>query len=173
MYRDGKFPTLDPNQRNKFRAMAPHILGDVLDLGCGECGLASVLNLHGRRYTGIDYGEPTLRPEVTIPDDCTFSLVYGDLLEVEYPEADTVCLIDVVEHFDDPSVLIEKAAAAARKRIVICLPIAGLFTREQNRGEHFWDYAHDETRALWAAYGEVLGPFAASCLCEFWIVVKR
>lgn len=169
MYATGEYPTGDYNNGHKYRSLSASVVGDsVLDVGCGQCGLAACLPLDLVRYTGIDYGKPAPVPQVDGP----LTIIHADAMAIDWPAADTVVMADFVEHFSDPAPAIAKAAAAATRRIVVCVPISGLFTPQQHRGEHFWDFSHDEMRALLEGIGEVSGPIRANCLCEYWTVDK-
>lgn len=118
------------------KLLLEHQKGDVLDVGCATCQLCSFLREHGwrGRYHGIDarryegYG---------YPED--IDLIIGDALKVQFPEVDTVVLYDILEHVDDPVALLRKSLGAAKKNVLIAIPL---------RNEEMWRYGVVETHQL-------------------------
>src|SRR5436305_2456254 len=88
--------------------------GTVLDVGCGDGGVARTL-LDQRpdlEVTGIDV---LVRPHTLIP------VAPFDGTTIPYPDDsfDEVMFVDVLHHTDDPAVLVAEAARVARRGIVI------------------------------------------------------
>jgi len=100
-------------------AVAPHVVGDVLDLGCGLGFLAEQV---GGDYLGIDWSQEAIDRARARDGRGRFEL--GDLRNgAKWPEADTVVLAEVLEHLADPAGLVQKARALARKRLVVTVPV--------------------------------------------------
>lgn len=102
--------------------------GDVLDIGCATCQLYSFLRDSGwnGKYYGIDIVKHTGYEYPKAVD-----LLIGDALTMDFPEADTVVLHDVLEHVDDPVKLLTKAMKAARGNVLVSVPL---------RNEEMWSY---------------------------------
>ena len=81
-------------------------VGQILDLGCGEIDLAD---------TTVDVDE-RVEPDVG-----------HDLDEFPYPfdenEYDTVWLIHVLEHLEEPNKALREAKRIAKKRVIVIIPI--------------------------------------------------
>ena len=100
--------------------------GSVLDVGCATCQLYNFLinNNWKNQYYGIDkkkyenYNYPT-----------EINLIIGNVLETEFPEVDTVILYNILEHVDDPLLLLEKSIKSSRKNVLINIP---------KRNEEMW-----------------------------------
>lgn len=108
------------------RLALSHQKGDVLDIGCATCQLYAFLRENGwkGRYVGVDvsrYEGYEYPPDVV--------LIIGDALEVEFPAVDTVVMYDVLEHVDDPVRLLGKGLAAARRNVLVSVPL---------RNEEMW-----------------------------------
>ena len=88
--------------------------GTVLDLGCGDGLLASLLqqDLPQTEFRGIDV---LVRPETRIPVE-PFD---GSSIPLEDDSVDTVMLVDVLHHTEQPEVLLQEARRVARNSIVI------------------------------------------------------
>jgi len=101
--------------------------GDVLDVGCSTCQLASFMRENGwkGKYFGIDL----LKHEGhDYPKE--IDLVIGDAVTMPFPEVDTVVMYDILEHVDDPAALLSKALKAARSNVLIKVPL---------RNEEMWN----------------------------------
>jgi len=88
--------------------------GLVLDVGCGDGLLGSCLaeanpNL---KLTGLDV---LVRPDTKIP----VTAFDGTTIPFEDQSVDSILLIDVLHHTDDPSVILREARRVARKSILI------------------------------------------------------
>lgn len=102
--------------------VVPHVQGSVLDLGCG---LGEMANLLGdREYLGIDFSPVAIQyaRESTRNPNARFQLVdFRDGLLCR--QFDTVLLLEVLEHVDDPAAIVELAQRYARKRVIATVPI--------------------------------------------------
>lgn len=86
----------------------------ILDVGCGDGAVArAIMDLRSDlRIRGV---EVVARAETQIPVE----LFDGTTLPFEPDRFDTVLLVDVLHHLDDPTVLLREAARVARGRVVI------------------------------------------------------
>ncbi|MGP8011273.1 MAG: class I SAM-dependent methyltransferase [Halobacteriota archaeon] len=101
--------------------------GDILDVGCGTCRLYKFLTQKEwmGRYVGID----TRRyPDYEYP--AGIELIIGDAYKVSFPEVDTVVLYQLLEHVDEPHVLLSKALEACRENVLLLVP---------KRNEALWE----------------------------------
>ncbi|HEX7391993.1 MAG TPA: class I SAM-dependent methyltransferase [Thermoplasmata archaeon] len=112
-----------------------HQKGDVLDVGCATCQNYGFLR--GRGWKGKYYGIDIAKYEEKYPEG--ISLTIGDANKLEFPEVDTVILYDILEHVDDPASLLKKALNAARKNVLIALPM---------RNEEMWRLGIAETHQV-------------------------
>lgn len=87
---------------------------DVLDVGCGDGLLASLLGeqLPETKFEGIDV---LVRPETKIP----IQHFDGVRIPFEDNSFDTVMMVDVLHHTEEPEVLLREAKRVARKWFVI------------------------------------------------------
>ena len=113
-----------------------HQKGDILDVGCATCQLYSYLRSEEwqGKYFGIDYQK---YEDYEYPEGA--NLIIGDVLEVEFPKADTVILYNILEHVDEPIILLKKAIKAARQNVLINVP---------KRNEKMWKYGVVEYHQL-------------------------
>jgi SAM-dependent methyltransferase len=109
------------------RLALEHQKGDVLDVGCSNCQLLKYLRSKGwkGKYSGVDLERA---PGYDYPADA--ELLFGDALEVRFPEADTVILYNILEHVDDPVGLLRKSLAASRGNVLVDVP---------KRNEGLWE----------------------------------
>jgi SAM-dependent methyltransferase len=95
----------------------------VLDLGCGSGQVSLLAASLGARVHGIDIAPRMLdiaresARRAGLLDRVTF--VEGDVAAAPLPEADVVLLIGVVEYYRDFAPLVARAAAAARRTLLI------------------------------------------------------
>lgn len=87
-------------------------IANVLDIGCRGCEAKQILR-EGIEYYGNDlfqneYGE----------------VIYvGDVLQVDFGRTfDCVVALDIVEHVDDPYVLMDKIISLSNKYVIVSLP---------------------------------------------------
>ena len=92
--------------------------GDLLDVGCGEKPYESLLAPYVERYVGLEHPE-TLHDRARVD-------VWGDAtaLPFEAGSFDTVLLMHVLEHIEDPSLALREARRVLRPggTIVIAVP---------------------------------------------------
>jgi len=97
--------------------------GHVADLGCGRGQLALALLLGGAaaRVTGLDGNAAHLAEARQAAAGLAARFAVADLLTAELPDCDTVLLVDVLYQLPEAAqmALLARAAAAARRRIVI------------------------------------------------------
>ncbi len=88
--------------------------GSVLDVGCGDGWLASLLaeQLPLSQFCGID---------VLVRPDTHISIAHFDGVEIPYPDHhfDTVMMVDVLHHTGDPAILLREAKRVARNFVVL------------------------------------------------------
>jgi len=91
-------------------------LADVLDIGCGGGLLTNALALEGHRVTGVDLSQSSL--DVAKKSDTTASVRYlnanGYSLPFTPSSFDAVCAMDVLEHVEEPHLLIAEASRVLR-----------------------------------------------------------
>lgn len=179
VYGRAEYPTMDPNNVRRYDAAAARQVGSTaLDFGCGQGGLG--LSLHRRwpdvHYTGLDFSLTAITGSVLPQNEQHWwQLQCRDWLAGLPPGycADTVYLLDVLEHADAPHHLLAVAASVARRRLVVTVPKYGILTPDLHRGEHRYDFTDDEFRALLAFYGTVNGPEEANTICNLWWVDRE
>ncbi|MBS0615596.1 MAG: 3-demethylubiquinone-9 3-O-methyltransferase [Verrucomicrobia bacterium] len=90
---------------------------DVLDIGCGAGFLSNHLAKEGHLTVGIDLSPSSL--EVAKRYDTTHSVQYrvADAMVLPYSDEqfDVVCAMDILEHVEDPSRLIQEASRVLKK----------------------------------------------------------
>jgi SAM-dependent methyltransferase len=94
--------------RWRYREVAKHCLGEVLDVGCGRQGLRDALgNAHS--YMGCDAEGGNVR---------------GSALALPFRgrSFDTVVLCEILEHLEAPGYALREAARVARQRIIVTVP---------------------------------------------------
>lgn len=84
----------------------------VLDIGCGAGMLTNALAKEGHEVFGIDLSENSLK--VAQKKDATGKVKYAKAnayaLPYENESFDVVCAMDILEHVEEPSLLIQEAA---------------------------------------------------------------
>jgi len=99
------------------RALAPLLpaSGRILDVGCGDGLLDSILMQERGGDAQIEGLDVLLRPKTHIP----VSLFDGKTIPFPDRSFYTVMFVDVLHHTDDPSVLLAEARRVSRNHIVI------------------------------------------------------
>jgi SAM-dependent methyltransferase len=129
----------------------------VLDLACNEGYFALQLAKRGaREVLGIDARERTIRKAEYVRDrygltSCRFDV--GDVTEVELGTAsfDIVLALGIIYHVEDPIRLLRRAAAAAKRLLVIETQL----TRQEAPISHGWgSLAMRQTADSWAMVRE-------------------
>ena len=109
--------------------------GFILDLGCGFGLMSNILarkSLH-RRVKGVDFDKPKIEiANRTVPARLDTSFETQDIRQWEYPNADTVLLIDVLHYWSEETQksIIEKVGA--------CLPEGGTVVFRDALDESKW-----------------------------------
>ena len=84
----------------------------ILDIGCGGGFLSNWLAAAGHAVTGVDLSEPSL--DIARRSDGTGKAVYrnASAYELPFPDQafDAVCVMDFLEHVDDPGRVVKEAA---------------------------------------------------------------
>lgn len=105
--------------------IAPHVRGDVLDVGCQRGQLRDRLAGRIGRYVGIDLSEANLEEARRRHPDCEFRLLDLDDEPLGYEaEFDTIVLVAVIEHVFNLKHLGRNLARALRPggRVVMTTP---------------------------------------------------
>ena len=89
----------------------------VLDIGCGAGLLTNALAKHGHSVTGIDLSEKSL--ETARRHDATGLVRYekANAYSLPFPDAsfDAACAMDVLEHVEEPQMLIAEASRVLKE----------------------------------------------------------
>jgi len=89
----------------------------ILEIGCGVGILANTLAKAGHQVTGVDLSKESL--EIAHDHDETHSVSYfnANAYSLPFPddEFDAVCVMDVLEHVEEPYLLIGEAARVLKK----------------------------------------------------------
>jgi glycosyltransferase involved in cell wall biosynthesis/ubiquinone/menaquinone biosynthesis C-methylase UbiE len=117
------------NEHNRFAVTAPLCSGDVLEVGCGNGDLSSVIAMHADRLFGVDIDPITIELARYKMyryglDNCYFALADGSRLEFAENSFDTVVLTEVLQQVMNPQLLIEEAIRVCKPegKIVIGVP---------------------------------------------------
>lgn len=109
--------------------------GFILDLGCGFGLMSNILarkSLH-RRVMGVDFDESKIAiAGRTVPARLETSFETQDIRHWEYPEADTVLLIDVLHYWP------EETQASIIEKVGACLPEGGTVVFRDALDEGKW-----------------------------------
>lgn len=144
-------------------AASKHAVGSVLDLGCGFGFLSRFVT---GWYLGVDFSSYAVRKAQTLnPNNLEAGFMVADIRCLPLSDQfDTVAMLEVLEHLDNPAGAIATAKRLAKQRIVASVP------RGKSRsGAHvwpFWDKANvenlmgpgtecDQYRRWWLAVWEV------------------
>jgi SAM-dependent methyltransferase len=127
-------PELIKEGLSRFRALAEevsrHVIGSVLDLGCGFGFLAEFVE---GAYVGVDFSPVAVQVarENSMNPQAKFMLA-----DIRYFESstiyDTVVALETLEHLDDPVQAVELAKRLATQRIIISVP------RDMPGTAHVW-----------------------------------
>lgn len=116
-------------------AIGAYVVGDsVLDLACGVGGLWDVVA--PRRYLGIDFspfGIQWAREQNKNPNAEFMCCSLYDMPDVGM--FDTVILIQVLEHLEDPLDVGKRALACTRRRMIVTVPDTG----RPGQVAHLWE----------------------------------
>lgn len=109
--------------QNVFRCgiVARHLVGSVLDLGCG---LGLVADMVGGEYVGVDFSPYAVGWARANAQNPQAHFMIRDLRAMpDIGRFDTVLLGEILEHVDDPAGLARAALERAGKRVVVTVPV--------------------------------------------------
>lgn len=113
----------DPATAAILRHAAAAPFREVVDLGCGrgQLGLALLLAGLARRLVGVDRNAAKIAEARDAAEGLPAEFGVADLAGEPVPDCDTVLLVDVLYQMPESAQLglLERAAAAARRRILI------------------------------------------------------
>ncbi len=92
----------------------------VLDLGCGLGGYSRALAERGFEVSALDVVPDYVERARSIGVDA--ELYDGERLPLEDGSVDTVILLEVLEHLDDPAALLREARRVARAGVLVTTP---------------------------------------------------
>lgn len=95
--------------------------GTVLDLGCGDGLLLSLLQKKGLKVKGLDISEKGIEKSKEKGLDVS---VFDFSNPLPFPDNafDTVIMLDLLEHLYDPEFLLKEARRVSRKHVVVGVP---------------------------------------------------
>ncbi len=97
-----------------------HAGRSVLDLGCGLGGYSRALAERGFDVRALDVAPDYVERARAIGVDA--DLYDGERIPLEDDSVDTVILLEVVEHLDDPAGLLHEARRVARGNVLVTTP---------------------------------------------------
>jgi SAM-dependent methyltransferase len=100
--------------------VAAHAGRAVLDLGCGLGGYSRALAERGFELRGLDVVPDYVERARSIGVDA--ELYDGQRIPMEDGSVDTVMLLEVLEHLDDPARLLREARRVARHGVLVTTP---------------------------------------------------
>lgn len=131
----------------------------VVDLGGGEGAYSLELKANGFDMTVADINASSLA--VAEKNGLrTVNLSGGKVLPEK--SADTVMLVEVLEHVDDPKEFLKMAISVARRRVVFTLPCTNDFDELFGLGlsyahiavsDHLWHFSYEEMKAILDSLG--------------------
>jgi SAM-dependent methyltransferase len=92
----------------------------VLDLGCGLGGYSRALGERGFDCLGFDVVDEYVKVARAI--GVRADVYDGERLPVEDGSVDTVILVEVLEHLEDPGTVLREAARVAARNVLITTP---------------------------------------------------
>lgn len=117
--------------RERYGLVARYIKGTVLDLGCGLGFIAD--QIKGAEYLGVDFSEFAIEHCRKRTRNPHAQFEVADLRTWEPPKQfDTVLLLEVLEHVEDPGALAKLALKWATKRVIATAP------RDMPGRAHVW-----------------------------------
>jgi SAM-dependent methyltransferase len=99
---------------------AAHAAHEVLDLGCGLGGYSLELGRRGFAVRGLDVSAEYVERARGLGVEAD---VYdGAALPLDDGAVDTVVMLEVIEHLDDPAALLAEAKRVARRNVLLSTP---------------------------------------------------
>jgi SAM-dependent methyltransferase len=137
---------------------------DVLDLGCGLGGYGLELGKRGFSVRGLDVSaEYVERARALGVEAETYD---GTTLPLADDAVDTVILLEVIEHLDDPAALLAEARRVARRNLLLSTPNATQsFGTTPVEFSHMLDLDHRQAFTV-ASLTELLDGVFGSCHVE-------
>lgn len=132
----------------------------ILDIGGGCGSYALEMKANGFDPLVVDVDEEALK---TAKENGVRVKKVSPNEDIGSELADTVILIEVLEHVDDPKAFLEKAIRAARKRVLFTLPCTNDFTTLFNLGlsyshiavtDHLWHFSYSELENILKSIGK-------------------
>jgi methionine biosynthesis protein MetW len=123
----------------------------VLDIGCGDGLLLEYLkDQKNAQVYGIDLSEEAVR----LAKERNIETTVGDILQIEIERVyDYIILSEVLEHLNDPEIVIAKLKGKFRKSLLISIPNIGYYKhRLRLLFGHFplqWKYHPSEHLRFW------------------------
>lgn len=138
-----------------YRKFVQHINGDVVELGCGSgTGIRYYLG-RVRHVFAIDHNDELLQRINRTLNTNKVTAIKADLMgewrELRGIQADTVILMDVLEHFRDDTEFLRKAGALLRPGGKIAIKVPGqsrLYSSIDEASGHFRRYDPADLRRL-------------------------
>ena len=117
-------PDIFERSRTLCEIVSHHLVGSVLDLGCGPGFLADFAH---HAYLGIDFSDVAIQYAKDNSGGAGARFERGDLFHYDFSslegKCDTVALIEVLEHLSDPESVAARALSLAARRVVATVPI--------------------------------------------------
>jgi 2-polyprenyl-6-hydroxyphenyl methylase / 3-demethylubiquinone-9 3-methyltransferase len=90
----------------------------VLDIGCGAGLLSNVLAKHQHQVTGIDLSEKSLHIAQKYDDTSSVQYLQANAYSLPFSNGsfDAVCALDILEHVEEPQLLISEAARVLKPK---------------------------------------------------------
>jgi 2-polyprenyl-3-methyl-5-hydroxy-6-metoxy-1,4-benzoquinol methylase len=100
--------------------VAEHAGRDVLDLGCGLGGYSRALGERGFEMRALDVVTDYVERARSL--GVAAELYDGETVPLGDGSVDTVILLEVLEHLDDPAALLREARRVARRNVLVTTP---------------------------------------------------
>jgi len=90
----------------------------LLDIGCGAGFLTNALPKEGHTVTGIDLSEPSLAIAKSRDETQSVRYLTAQATSLPFPDAtfDAVCAMDLLEHVEEPQLVIQEASRVLKPR---------------------------------------------------------
>lgn len=93
---------------------------EVLDLGCGLGGYASLLQQQGHAVRALDVNPEYVRVARELGVDA--EVFDGTAIPLPDKSVDTVCMVEVMEHVPEPERLVPELVRVARRNVIVTVP---------------------------------------------------